>query len=120
MLGVSHMTSHILAKTRMTNLKLYNAVKQQPLSLEIRKRQLSFVGHCLRMTEDEPARIYSLYQSNVRETNRQGRRPTSYLDQISNYILKDRKDKLSEAQITSYARDRESWRHIIAAPKKPD
>ena len=64
MLGVSQ------AETHMTNIELYNAVKQQPLSLEIRKRQLSFVGHCLRMTEDEPARIYSLYQSNVRETNR--------------------------------------------------
>ena len=114
MLGVSQ------SETHMTNKELYKTVNQQPTSLEIRKRQLSFVGHCLRMPEDEPVRIYSLYESKVRESNRQGRKSTSYLDQISNYILQDRKDKLSEAQITNYARDKESWRRIIAAPKKPD
>ena len=114
MLGVSQ------SETHMTNKELYKLVNQHPTSLEIRKRQLSFIGHCLRMSEDEPARIYSLYESKVRESNRQGRRPKSYLDQISKYILQDHKDKLSEAQITNYARDKGSWRRITAVPKKPD
>ena len=114
MLGVSQ------SETHMANKELYKAVNQHPISHEIRKRQLSFIGHCLRMPEDEPARIYSLYESKVKESNRQGRRPKSYLDQISKYILQDQKDKLSEAEITNYARDKESWRHITAVPKKPD
>ena len=70
MLGVSQ------SETHMTNKELYKLVNQHPTSLGIRKRQLSFIGHCLRMSEDEPARIYSLYESKVRESNRQGRRPT--------------------------------------------
>ena len=114
MLGISQ------SETHMTNTELYNTVKQHPISFEIKKRQLSFVGHCLRMSEDEPARVFALYESRVKESNRQGRRPTSYLDQISNYILQDRRDKLSEAQITNYARNKESWKHIVAVPKKPD
>ena len=64
MLGVSQ------SETHMTNKELFNTVNQKPNSLEIRKSQLSFVGDFLRRPEDEPVRIYSLYESKVRESNR--------------------------------------------------
>jgi hypothetical protein len=43
------------------NDQLYKLVDQPPISDTVRKRQLQFVGHCLRMDPEEPANIYALY-----------------------------------------------------------
>ena len=45
--------------TYITNEQLYIIAGQQPISKEIRKRQLKFIGHCLRMDPTEPANIYT-------------------------------------------------------------
>ena len=103
----------------MTNEDLYKMVKQKPIAQEIRKRQLQFIGHCLRMPSKEPANIYALYQSKVRERNKLGRPTAQYIEQISKFITNDSRIKLTPDEITKYARDKRSWSNLITEPKKP-
>ena len=58
------------SETQMTNDELYKHLKQRSVSEEIRKRQLNFIGNYLRIPQDEPANIYPLYQSKVRDCNK--------------------------------------------------
>ena len=44
------------------NEDLLRQVKQKPLILEIRQRQLKFLGHILRKPTDEPINKYAFYQ----------------------------------------------------------
>jgi hypothetical protein len=55
-LGIAQSESHT------TNEQLYARARARPISTIIRERQLSFIGHCLRMPNDEPENIYALYQ----------------------------------------------------------
>ena len=101
------------ADERITNEELLKRVGQVEINETIRIRQLQFIGHCLRMNNNEPAHIFALYKSEV-GSNPPGRPPTIYLDQISNYITRNRtrkrKDNLTVNQIAEYAKDKESWR----------
>ena len=100
----------------VSNDDLYSRVKQRPIRDIIRERQLRFIGHCLRMKEDEPARIFALYKSNMGK-NPPGNRLT-YRSQISKYISKhisnDKKEILEAEEIARYAKDKESWKRIVA------
>ena len=64
------------------------------------------------MDEDEPARIFALYKSEMGK-NQPGYRLT-YTNQISNYITNDMKIKLSMDEIVKYAKDKQSWNKIVA------
>ena len=46
---------------RSPNAELYDRVQTQPLVSIVMKRQLTFLGHHLRMDPTEPAQIYGLY-----------------------------------------------------------
>jgi hypothetical protein len=87
------------AETHTTNQELYARVKQQPVSSTIRRRQLQFVGHCLRMEESEPAHIYAVYLSEVRDKNRRGRPRTAYRDVIIKHIKNYNSSVPSKQQI---------------------
>ena len=105
------------AEDHMTNADLYKKVSQRPIRDIVRERQLKFTGHCLRMEKDEPANVYVLYKSEVRQ-NQQGRPNINYYDQISTYLTHDSKIKLEVEQIARMARDKNEWFHSVA-PKKP-
>jgi hypothetical protein len=112
-------------RDHMTNVELYKLVDQLPLGEMIRIRQLTFVGHCLRMTDnEEPIKKFILYESKVKPTNRPYARKT-YLDQISFYITHEKSTranptKLTVNEIEVHAKDRRNWKDkIIAEPKKP-
>jgi ribosomal 50S subunit-associated protein YjgA (DUF615 family) len=106
------------AEAHMTNEELYKRAGQQPIAEEIRKRQLSFIGHILRMKPDEPANIYALYVSKVRSKNKTGRPPTSYIDQISTHLTHNKDHKLTPAEIAKYASDKAKWKSMIVASNK--
>ena len=103
----------------MTNKDLYAYTGQEEISKEIRRRQLKFIGHTLRMPKNEPANIYALYKCEVKTSNRKGRPHSSYLDQISTAISGDKKIKLDAREITELAMDKEGWNKHIVAPNKP-
>ena len=105
------------ADDHITNDELYSRVKQRPIREIIQERQLKFIGHCLRMSEDEPARIFALYKSEIGK-NQSGNRLT-YIRQISNYITQDKNIKLSVEEIARFAKDKQSWKKIVAPHRRP-
>lgn len=107
------------SEVHMTNRDLYKLAGQQEISEEIRRRQLKFIGHVLRMPSDEPVNIYSLYKSEVKTSNRKGRPRASYLDQISNHLSRDNKIKFDAREIKELAMDKNGWNDRVVAPKKP-
>ena len=87
-------------RDHMTNVELYKLVDQLPLGEMIRIRQLTFVGHCLRMTDnEEPIKKFILYESKVKPTNRPYTRKT-YLDQISFYITHEKSTRANPTKLT--------------------
>ena len=74
------------AESHITNRELNIKAGAVPINIKISRRQMSFIGHCLRMPKDEPANIYALYRSEIKNTNRVGRAHKSYIAQISEYM----------------------------------
>ena len=78
------------------------------------EKAINFIGHCLRMPPDEPVNIYALYQSKVRDCNKIGRPSTKYIEQISEYLTKEKKIKLTISEITNFAKNKDSWKRMIS------
>ena len=74
------------AEIDMTNTDLYCMAGEYPISETIRECQSQFNGHCFRMPKDEPAKIYVVYQSKIRQSSHCGNPGLTYLDQISKYL----------------------------------
>ncbi|CAF0774491.1 unnamed protein product [Brachionus calyciflorus] len=106
------------SESHMTNEQLFAIVNQRPIAEELRKRQLKFIGHCLRMPPEELTNIYALYQSRVREKNKSGRPTAKYIEHISQFITSDCRLKLT-AEISKYTSDKRSWSSLITEAKKP-
>jgi len=107
------------SEVHMTNKELYAFTEQQETSKEIRRRQLKFIGHILRMPTNEPANTYALYKSEIKTSNRKGRPRYSYLDQISTALTGDQKLKVDAKEITKLAMDKDGWNNRIVALNKP-
>ncbi|CAF1086448.1 unnamed protein product [Brachionus calyciflorus] len=104
------------SKTHMTNEELYKIVKQRLITEELRKRELKCIGQSFRMHLKEPANIYSLYQSKVRELNKIGIPSTQYIERITKFLTNDIKVKLTSVEISKYSIDKESWSKLITEP----
>ena len=110
-----------MLKYKPNNKHLYELTGgEQPISVSIRKRQLQFVGHCLRMATDEPANIYALYTSRMAKSRRRGTGRSQYIDQISEYLCSNRQAKLTAEEIAKIAVDKKTWFKVVAAPHQPD
>lgn len=110
MLGIRQADAH------MTNEELYRLTKQRPVSVTIRKRQLEFVGHCLRMEENEPPHIYAIYHSEVSDKNNKSQKarnqitlPAAKSSQTLTHAEREAETKV----IISIAKNRELWKHIV-------
>ena len=91
-LGIKQSRDHV------TNQSLYHLTDQAPLRETIRERQLKFTGHLIRMTTDEPANRFFIYESKIRSSILPGssirssvRSRTTYLNQISPHIIPGKK-----------------------------
>ena len=114
-------------ETHMTNSDLYKKIDQDPVNFIIKKRQHQFIGHCLRMEENEPAHIYALYQSDVTDKNRRGRPTTSYREKFRQHLISGLGHRISLPNkintplekdedlkyITSIAKNKELWKDIV-------
>ena len=105
--------------THMTNADLYRMADEHPISEMIRERQFQFTGHCLRMPKDQPANIYVIYQSKIKQSNLRENPGLTYLDQISKYLSADRTVRFSADEIANYAKDKQRWNRSIAVHKLP-
>ena len=95
------------------NAQIYEMTNTQPLINTVRQRQLRFLGHILRMPEDEPCRRYALYVP-THGRRRPGRQKTSYMSYVQK-LLGDTENDLHEEAIASLASDRFTWRKFVVA-----
>ena len=97
----------------VSNERIYHLTNTQPLINTVRQRQLRFLGHILRMPEEEPCRRYALYVP-THGRRRPGRQRTSYLSYLQK-LLGDAENDLNQDAIASLAADRCAWRKFVVA-----
>ena len=100
-------------RDHISNASLYSMTDTSPLVYSVRKRQLSFLGHILRLPEEEPVRTYALYIPHHGK-RRPGRPRTSYLSYI-NRILGYDELEMSAELIATAAQDRRAWKNLVVA-----
>ena len=98
---------------RVSNAQVYEMTNTKPLINTVRQRQLRFLGHILRMPEDEPCRRYALYVP-THGRRRPGRQRTSYISYVQK-LLGDAENYLTQNAIASLATDRCAWRKFVVA-----
>ena len=95
----------------VTNASIYTMTNTSPLVERVRTRQLKFLGHILRMPDDEPAKLYALYTP-PHGKKRPGRQRTSFLTYVQR-LLGDCDGMLQPDQIATLAQDRSKWRKLV-------
>jgi exonuclease III len=104
---------NIKRKDHVPNTSVYAMTETKPLIHSVRNLQLRFLGHILRMPEDEPARKYALYLP-PHGKRRPGRPRTTYLTYIQRVLGYD-EGLLQAEQIATLAKDRYAWRNLVVA-----
>ena len=93
---------------------IYNNVNQRPLVESMRRRQLSWVGHALRRSDHEPAKIFALYEPETGlGTFKRGRKTTSYFKYICDLLFSS-KSEVVQSELVSLASSRDLWRKRVA------
>ena len=100
-------------RDHVTNSSIHSMTNTEPLIYSVRKRQLGFLGHILRLPDEEPARRYALYIP-PHGKRRPGRPRTSYISYI-NHVLGYDEHEMSADQIATIAQDRSAWRNLVVA-----
>ncbi len=100
---------------RNSNEAIYNITKTIPLITRVRTQQLKFLGHVLRLHDDEPVNEYALYvPPHGKRSLKPGRPHTLFLKCVQ-HLLGDSDEILQSNNISSLAQDRSGWRNVVVA-----
>jgi hypothetical protein len=103
---------------KISNSTIYETVKQEPLVQTLQRRQLRFIGHCLRRNSNEFTNIYALYTPKPGHGKRKRGRPRlNYPDYVARLINNDEPPTIDEIRKT--AANRKEWQKIVVACKPP-
>jgi hypothetical protein len=109
---------------RVTNSEIYRQIESatgkeiEPLTLQIQRRQLRYVGNCLRKAENELISKYVLYTPLPSHGTRgRGNPKMTYAEYIGRLINNDVLP--SAGEIRKMANDRSLWRNRIVGGCKP-
>ena len=100
-------------------MDLYHMADEHQVSEMIWEAQLQFTEYCVCMPKDEPANIYILYQSKIRQSNLHRNPGLTYFNQISKYLSTDKTVRFSDEEIANYDKDKQLWNLNIALHKLP-
>ena len=103
---------------RIPNASVYNLTGTTPLIERVRTRQLKFLGHVLRLTDDELIWEYALYVP-PHGGRKPGRPRTLYLKYIQQ-LMGDFEGMMLPNNIINSAQDRSSWRQLVVACSAAD
>ena len=102
----------------ISNNEVYQLVKMDRLTTTIQRRQLRYVGHCLRKNKDELINQCVLYYPKPSHgKTKPGRPPMAYPDYIGKLINNDTPPSVDE--IRKAASDRSEWKRKIVDACKP-
>jgi hypothetical protein len=101
---------------KISNTTIYERVKQEPLTHTIQRRQLRYIGHCLRRTTNEFVNMYALYTpKNGHGKRRRGRPRLTYAEYVAKLINND--EPPTSDEIRKAAANRKHWLDIVIACK---
>ena len=103
---------------RIPNATVYNLTGTKPLIVQVRTRQLKFLGHVLRLTDDEPIREYALYIP-PHGGRKPGRPRILYLQYIQ-HLMGDFDGMMLPNVVVNSAQDRSFWRKLVVACSAAD
>ena len=83
---------------RVSNAKIYDLTQTAPLVENVTTRQLRFLGHVLRMPDDEPCKEYALYIP-PHGKRKPGRQRTLFLRYIQ-HLLGDTDDMIGPGKLS--------------------
>ena len=106
MLGIK-LVDHVSIET------ILKRVQMPPLINIVRKRQLGWLGHTLRLDDQEPSKIFALYEPKHGHF-KQGPRPLSYRSQIAS-LISNASDCVTAEHLIEIAQDKKKWNKIVAA-----
>ena len=98
---------------RVSNAKIYDLIQTALLVENVRTRQLRFLGHVLRMPDDEPCKEYALYIP-PHGKRKPGRQRTLFLRYIQ-HLLGDTDNMIGPGKLSQLAQDRCGWRKLVVA-----
>ena len=116
--------SEIKTQTVVISLIFYKCVhfknnfKFCMLVENVRTRQLRFLGHVLRMPDDEPCKEYALYIP-PHGKRKPGRQQTLFLRYIQ-HLLGDTDNMIGPGKLSELALDRCGWRKLVVACSAAD
>ena len=95
-----------------SNKTIYELTNREPLIVTVRKNQLRWVGHAMRLKNDEPAKIFALYEP--AHKGKVGRPKLSYKRQIADLVLsKETPTGLITTTIENLAQNRINWKKLV-------
>ena len=103
---------------RVSNAKIYDLTQTAPLVENVRTRQLRFLGHVLRMPDDDPCKEYALYIP-PHGKRKPGRQRTLFLRYIQ-HLLGDTDNMIGPGKQSELAQDRCGWRKLVVACSAAD
>ena len=93
---------------KISNETLYKNNQQEPIVQTIQRRQLRFIGHCLRRDKEEFTYQYALYTPQPRhEKRKQGRPKLLYTEYIAKLINNEVQPTIDE--LIKMAVERTKW-----------
>ena len=97
---------------KIPNKTFYETVEQEPLSVKVARRQLTWIGHMIRRNDESPINTYGLYEPSIQMgKNIRGKPKLSYRKQIVQ-LLNPIID-LSAIEIQRMAQDRAEWKKLV-------
>ena len=94
-------------------IPIYDLTQTVSLVENVRTCQLRFLGHVLRMPDDEPCKEYALYIPSHGK-RKPGRQRTLFLSYIQ-HLLGDTNNMIGPDKLSELAQDHCGWRKLIVA-----
>ena len=99
---------------KVKNEEIYKKVQQKSVVEKLRHRQLSWVGHALRRTDKDPAKIFLFYEPEINQgVVKRGRKNTTFFKYISELLFQTN-DEVAKAEVEKLANDRTLWKKHVA------
>ncbi len=96
---------------KVPNVTIYNLTGTVPLVEKARNRQLKFLGHVLRMPDEEPVKEYALYVP--KHGKRKPGRQRTLFSKYIHCLLGDADGMLNHGQLLEMAQNRCGWRKLV-------
>ena len=99
---------------KVPNEEIYKLVQQKSVVEKLRRRQLGWVGHALRRTVKDPAKIFLFYEPEINHgVVKRGRKTTTFFKYICGLLFPENVE-VAKSELEKLAIDRLLWKKNVA------